>query len=145
MSRRIIGNTVGSTLPKPNLMQDDPKKGDYVYGKDAIPTKVSQLENDSKYLEETKLPNVINEALVQAKESGEFTVDTAEVVEAVLDEIPKASSLSFVRSGNTITATIPLDNGSTSTSIITLDEDGCPTNVTTDGVACPVSWEGFDE
>ena len=30
---KIIGNTVGMGLPKPNLMQDDPRKGDYVKGK----------------------------------------------------------------------------------------------------------------
>ena len=38
---KIFGNTVGTTLPKPNLMQTDPKKGDYVKGKDEfreIPT-----------------------------------------------------------------------------------------------------------
>ena len=49
---RIIGNTVGSTLPKPNLMQTDPNKGDYVKGKEKIPTKVSQLENDAGFLTE---------------------------------------------------------------------------------------------
>ena len=31
---KIIGNTVGTPLPKPNLMQTDPKKGDYVKGKE---------------------------------------------------------------------------------------------------------------
>lgn len=30
---KIIGNTVGMGLPKPNLMQTDPTKGDYVKGK----------------------------------------------------------------------------------------------------------------
>lgn len=34
MSRKIIGVTVGSPLPKPNLMQTDPTKGDYVKGKE---------------------------------------------------------------------------------------------------------------
>lgn len=34
MSRKIIGATVGSPLPKPDLMQNDPKKGDYVKGKE---------------------------------------------------------------------------------------------------------------
>ena len=34
MSREIFGIPVGTTLPKPNLLQDDPKKGDYVYGKE---------------------------------------------------------------------------------------------------------------
>ena len=33
MSKKIIGVTVGSPLPKPNLMQDDPTKGDFVKGK----------------------------------------------------------------------------------------------------------------
>ena len=31
---KIVGNTVGTSLPKPNLMQDNPKKGDFVKGKD---------------------------------------------------------------------------------------------------------------
>ena len=31
---KIIGNTAGTTIPKPNLMQNDPTKGDYVKGKD---------------------------------------------------------------------------------------------------------------
>lgn len=31
---KIVGNTVGMGLPKPNLMQTDPTRGDYVYGKE---------------------------------------------------------------------------------------------------------------
>lgn len=31
---KIIGNTVGMGLPKPDLMQTDPTKGDYVKGKE---------------------------------------------------------------------------------------------------------------
>lgn len=31
---KIVGNTVGLGLPKPNMLQDDPKKGDYVRGKE---------------------------------------------------------------------------------------------------------------
>ena len=72
MNKKIFGVTVGTPLPKPNLMQTDPTKGDFVKGKDAIPTKVSQLENDSGYLEENKLTSAISTALAQAKESGEF-------------------------------------------------------------------------
>ena len=54
--KKIIGNTVGTTLPKPNLEQTDPRKGDYVKGKasyakqEDVPSKVSQLENDKGYL-----------------------------------------------------------------------------------------------
>ena len=187
MKRKIIGVTVGSPLPKPNLMQTDPAKGDYVKGKDEflaqidvgedvdltgyatekwveegfqpkgeyltdvpegyaktediptkpedigaqpagdylteiptgyateefvknkiaeaelggkevdlsgyaqkseIPSKVSQLENDSGYLTEhqdisgkldaTALPAAVNDALAQAKASGEFKGETGE-------------------------------------------------------------------
>lgn len=56
---KIIGNTVGMGLPKPNLMQTNPKKGDYVKGKD-------------EFLENSALPTAINAALEQAKESGDF-------------------------------------------------------------------------
>ena len=33
MSRKIIGVTVGTTLPKPNFNQTDPTKGDYIKNK----------------------------------------------------------------------------------------------------------------
>jgi hypothetical protein len=40
MSRKIIGITVGTSLPKPNFNQTDPTKGDYIKGDivAAIPT-----------------------------------------------------------------------------------------------------------
>ena len=82
MKKKIIGVTVGSPLPKPDLHQTNPRKGDYVKGKDIIPSKVSDLENDSGYLTDhqdisgkldaNKLPEAINDALAQAKESGAF-------------------------------------------------------------------------
>ena len=59
-------------------------KGDYALAS-AIPTKVSQLQNDKGYLTEhqdisgkldaDKLPEAVNTALAQAKESGEFDGD----------------------------------------------------------------------
>ena len=51
---KIVGNTVGTTMPRSNLKQDDPKKADYVIGKD-------------EYLD-----NAVEAALKKAKESGEF-------------------------------------------------------------------------
>lgn len=53
---KIVGNTVGMGLPKPDLRQTDPRKGDFVYGKDEI-------------------GNAVNAALAQAKASGEFKGD----------------------------------------------------------------------
>ena len=44
MSRKIIGATVGTTLPKPNLAQTDPKMGDYVKGREAVIKRIEDLE-----------------------------------------------------------------------------------------------------
>lgn len=81
-SRKIIGVTVGTPTPRANLKQTDPRKADYVKGKDIIPEKVSQLENDAGYLtkhqdisgklDASKLPEAIDNALAQAKASGAF-------------------------------------------------------------------------
>lgn len=78
MNRKIYGITVGSPLPKSNLKQEDPSKGDYVKGKDIIPTKVSQLENDSQYLKEADLHAAVEESLALAKESGQFKGEDGE-------------------------------------------------------------------
>jgi hypothetical protein len=121
MSKKIIGVTVGSPLPKPNLKQTDPSKGDYVKGKDVIPTKISQLENDAGYLTEhqdisgkldaSALPTAINTALAQAKASGEFDgkpgakpvkgidyftdADIAEIVNAVYSKVADGNGVAY--------------------------------------------------
>ena len=46
MSKKIIGVTVGTTLPKPDFKQTDPTKGDYIKNKpdfDGLQTEVSNL------------------------------------------------------------------------------------------------------
>ena len=46
MSRRIIGVTVGTQLPKPNFKQNDPTKGDYIKNKpdfDGLKSKVDDV------------------------------------------------------------------------------------------------------
>lgn len=46
MSRKIIGVTVGTTLPKPNFKQTDPTKGDYIKNKpdfDGLKAKVNEI------------------------------------------------------------------------------------------------------
>ena len=42
---KIIGNTVGTTTPKPNLMQTNPAKGDFVKGKEKFLEQV-EFETD---------------------------------------------------------------------------------------------------
>lgn len=47
MSRKIIGVTVGTTLPKPNFKQTDPTKGDYIKNKpdfEGLKTNVEELK-----------------------------------------------------------------------------------------------------
>ena len=85
MSRKIIGITVGTQLPKPNFKQTDPTKGDYIRNKpdfEGLKSRVdtiSDLVGDTSVstqiatkLNKDELPTAINTALAQAKESGEF-------------------------------------------------------------------------
>ena len=126
MSKKIIGVTVGTPLPKPNLMQTDPTKGDYVKGKEKFLERVSDVveeylknnptmgggfiasdvapedtsvlwvdiddnEEDDRDNESDDLQAVIKEALeealVQAKASGEFKGDPGD--DYVLTEADK--------------------------------------------------------
>ena len=43
---KIIGNTVGTTMPKPDLRQTDPKKGNYVYGSSDVVKTVNGISPD---------------------------------------------------------------------------------------------------
>jgi hypothetical protein len=48
MSRKIIGVTVGTQLPKPNFKQTDPTKGDYIKNKpdfEGLKTEVQAISN----------------------------------------------------------------------------------------------------
>ena len=54
MSRKIIGVTVGTTLPKPNFKQTDPTKGDYIKNKpdfDGLQGKVTGVMQDVEGLQ----------------------------------------------------------------------------------------------
>lgn len=47
---KIVGNTVGTNLPKPNLLQDDPTKGDYIKGKNKFPGHIPPGGKTGQYL-----------------------------------------------------------------------------------------------
>jgi hypothetical protein len=55
----VYGSPVSVNLRKPNLKQDNPKAGDYVYGKDG-------------YAKTEDIQSAVNDALAKAKASGEF-------------------------------------------------------------------------
>ena len=67
MSRKIIGVTVGTQLPKPNFKQTDPTKGDYIKNKpdfDGLKSKVdtvSDLVGDTAVSEQ--IANVVDNTL----------------------------------------------------------------------------------
>lgn len=51
MSRKIIGITVGTQLPKPNFEQSDPTKGDYIKNKPDFKGLKTQVTELSEYAE----------------------------------------------------------------------------------------------
>ena len=66
---KIIGVTVGSSLPKPNFKQTDPTKGDYIKNKpdfDGLKSKVEQIEvrvdtmQENAY-DDTELRGIVSE------------------------------------------------------------------------------------
>ena len=65
MSRKIIGVTVGTTLPNPNFKQDDPTKGDYIKNKPDFDGLKSQVEAVSDLIGGTEVSQQINNAVAQ--------------------------------------------------------------------------------
>ena len=66
-----------------------------------------------------------------------------EVVEDYLQNVPRVTRVRFLRSGQTITASVRLEGDLVETSLITLDDTDRPVSIVTDGVAAPIEWEGF--
>lgn len=126
MKRKIIGVTVGSPLPKPNMMQTDPKKGDYVKGKekfleeflrDFVKT-VNGAEPDENGNVVVDVTEYINEALAQAKESGEFDGNDGSPGKDGSDGVGIASIKQTTTSsadGGSNVFTVTLTNGQTAT------------------------------
>lgn len=77
MSRKIIGVTVGSPLPKPNLKQTDPTKGDYVKGKDVIPSVASDIGAYTKEETDQAIQLAVNNGGVPTDSNGILLLDRA--------------------------------------------------------------------
>lgn len=65
MSRKIIGVTVGSSLPKPNFKQTDPTKGDYIKNKPDFDGLLKQVEDIGEKVGDTSVSEQINDAVSQ--------------------------------------------------------------------------------
>lgn len=57
----------------------------------------------------------------------------------------QVASISVVKTDGEVTVTTTMADGSTHTDVITLDDDDTPTNINSDGVDIPVTFEGFEE
>jgi len=84
MSRKIIGVTVGTTLPKPNFKQTDPTKGDYIKNKpdfDGLKSKVEQIEvrvdtmQENAY-DDTELRGIVSENVAKVDTLNELVGNT---------------------------------------------------------------------
>lgn len=101
---------------------------------------------DTGWLHITDLVAILDTLSVEVDEtlteSGK-AADAAVVGEKFAELTREATTISVVRDGNTITITTTLEDESQSVTDITLGSDDYPEKVTTDGVECAVSWEGF--
>lgn len=70
-------------------------------------------------------------------------ITETEAAEAVSD-LPAVTAIDMVQSDSTITMTTTYEGDVTVESVITLDSEGYPTTIVTDGVSCAVTWEGFE-
>ena len=48
---KIVGVTVGTPMPRANYEQTDPKKSDYIKGKEKLDAKISKMQDDIAYLQ----------------------------------------------------------------------------------------------
>ena len=65
MSRKIIGITVGTQLPKPNFKQTDPTKGDYIKNKPDFEGLKSKVNTVSELVGDTSVSEQITNAVSQ--------------------------------------------------------------------------------
>lgn len=65
MSRKIIGITVGTQLPKPDFKQNDPTKGDYIRNKPDFDGLKDKIDTMSGLVGDTSVAEQITNAVSQ--------------------------------------------------------------------------------
>lgn len=75
--KKIIGGTVGMGLPKPNLMQTDHTKGDYVKGKEEFLAQAGSGQNPTDYTALTNKPKINGVELSGNKTAAELGIEGA--------------------------------------------------------------------
>lgn len=145
---KIYGNTVGTTLPKPNLDQTDPSKGDFIKGDrtflkgDDGAVFVPEISEAGilSWTNNGGLPNpepvdiVGDDGHTPQKGTDYFTEeDKDELVERMLDSIPRVSSVLVDREGSTTTMAVTLEDGTQTALVIQYGAGGDPETITLDG------------
>lgn len=78
MSRKIIGITVGTQLPKPNFKQTDPTKGDYIKNKPDFEGLKSQVNTVSELVGDVAVSEQISNALADFEVPSVLVTDDGE-------------------------------------------------------------------
>ena len=82
MSKRIIGVTVGTTLPKPNFKQTDPTKGDYIKNKPDFDGLKNRVDTVSGLVGDTAVSEQIDNAIANIEIPDEIYVQNDEPLNA---------------------------------------------------------------
>ena len=82
------------------------------------------------------------EQLAQIQKNAEGIERLTEDMEMLHQEV---ASWEAIKDGNTITVIFHMESGGLQTDVITLDDNGYPVSITTDGRVVTGVWEGFDE
>lgn len=105
MSKKIIGITVGTTLPKPNFKQTDPTKGDYIRNKpdfDGLKSRVSDVEERLNSVNGEVDPTLsIEGKAADAKVTG----DAIAAVNALVGDEPVATQITQAIEANKVDLT----------------------------------------
>jgi hypothetical protein len=128
-------------MPKPNLDQTDPSKGDYIFG-DRNFTKGDKGDKgdpgDRGPQGDPGIPGEPGPAgadgYTPVKGTDYYTEeDKVEMVEMVLDSIPKVGKVTTDREATKTTMTLAMKDGTSSVIVINYAENGDPSKITVDG------------
>lgn len=93
MSRKIIGVTVGTQLPKPNFKQTDPTKGDYIKNKPDFDGLKSRVDTINSLVGDTAVSEQINEAITNIEMP---SIDGLATEEYVTNSVAQKSQVQII-------------------------------------------------
>ena len=148
--KAIIGGVVALGLPKPDLMQTDPKKGDYVYGKDEFVAQFGGSGSVDGAVPAPATAEVGQHIVVSAVDENGKATETQAVTFPVKVSNDGYTEITGQRGivdiavteaeDGTVTMVNTLEGGVSETIHIIPDENGNPMTLTYNGVDIPITW-----